>query len=271
MASRKPSATCPSTNCSSASARGSGRAQGAHVLGRHGAAPRSRARARPPSAWPPRRANDRPRSSSRYRSDVSLRRTRRHSADDAACSKRPTCSRTASHRPRPDRRRGHPRELKAEIGASGGGDSAEIPSSARSSRGSSSSSVGVAEIARRAAGHQDIVRALDAADLHVEHLQLHAPSRRRVSRADRRHARGRRLRAARDHRHVTAVGFQPGSAQPSAHAAYVIPPLLFPTMLVAVNAAGLRPSTQLSGFPTDSFLAFAVAVPFIQGALFATR
>ncbi len=41
-------------------------------------------------------------------------------------------------------------------------------------------------------------------------------------------------------------------------------------MLVAVNAAGLRPSTQLDGFPTDSFLAFAVAVPFIQGALFAT-
>ena len=52
--------------------------------------------------------------------------------------------------------------------------------------------------------------------------------------------------------------------------AYVFPPLLFPTMLVAVNAAGLRPSTALQGFPTDSFLAFAVAVPFIQGALFAT-
>jgi ABC-2 type transport system permease protein len=52
--------------------------------------------------------------------------------------------------------------------------------------------------------------------------------------------------------------------------AYVIPPLAFPTLLVAVNAAGLRPSTMLEGFPTDSFLAFAIAVPFIQGALFAT-
>ena len=41
-------------------------------------------------------------------------------------------------------------------------------------------------------------------------------------------------------------------------------------MLVAVNAAGLRPSTVLPGFPTDSFLAFAIAVPFVQGALFAT-
>jgi ABC-2 type transport system permease protein len=51
---------------------------------------------------------------------------------------------------------------------------------------------------------------------------------------------------------------------------YVIPPLIFPTLLVAVNAAGLRPSTQLAGFPTDSFLAFAIAVPFIQGALFST-
>ena len=32
----------------------------------------------------------------------------------------------------------------------------------------------------------------------------------------------------------------------------------------------VKPSTELEGFPTDSFLAFAVAVPFIQGALFAT-
>jgi ABC-2 type transport system permease protein len=32
----------------------------------------------------------------------------------------------------------------------------------------------------------------------------------------------------------------------------------------------LRASTFLPGFPTDSFLAFALAVPFIQGALFAT-
>lgn len=51
---------------------------------------------------------------------------------------------------------------------------------------------------------------------------------------------------------------------------YVIPPLIFPTLLVTVNAAGLRPSTMLHGFPTNSFLAFAIAVPFIQGALFST-
>lgn len=52
--------------------------------------------------------------------------------------------------------------------------------------------------------------------------------------------------------------------------ASVIPPLVFPVALLAVNAAGLRPSTALPGFPTDSFLAFALAVPFIQGALFST-
>jgi ABC-2 type transport system permease protein len=52
--------------------------------------------------------------------------------------------------------------------------------------------------------------------------------------------------------------------------ASVIPPLIFPIALMAVNAAGLQPSTELPGFPTDSFLAFALAVPFIQGALFST-
>ena len=49
-----------------------------------------------------------------------------------------------------------------------------------------------------------------------------------------------------------------------------IPPLVFPVALMLVNAAGLEPSTMLPGFPTTSFLAFALAVPFIQGALFAT-
>jgi ABC-2 type transport system permease protein len=52
--------------------------------------------------------------------------------------------------------------------------------------------------------------------------------------------------------------------------AMAVPPLLFPVALLLVNSAGLEPSTLLPGFPTDSFLAFALAVPFIQGALFAT-
>jgi ABC-2 type transport system permease protein len=52
--------------------------------------------------------------------------------------------------------------------------------------------------------------------------------------------------------------------------ASIIPPLVFPVALMAVNAGGLQASTELPGFPTDSFLAFALAVPFIQGALFST-
>jgi ABC-2 type transport system permease protein len=52
--------------------------------------------------------------------------------------------------------------------------------------------------------------------------------------------------------------------------ASAIPPLVFPTLLMVVNSAGLKASTLLPGFPTDSFFAFALAVPFIQGALFST-
>ena len=52
--------------------------------------------------------------------------------------------------------------------------------------------------------------------------------------------------------------------------ANVVAPLLFPMMLLAVNSGGLKAETKLPGFPTNSFVAFALAVPFIQGALFAT-
>jgi len=52
--------------------------------------------------------------------------------------------------------------------------------------------------------------------------------------------------------------------------ANVVFPLVFPMLLLAVNAGGLKAETNLPGFPTDSFLAFALAVPFVQGALLAT-
>jgi ABC-2 type transport system permease protein len=41
-------------------------------------------------------------------------------------------------------------------------------------------------------------------------------------------------------------------------------------LLLAVNSGGLKSETRLPGFPTSSFFAFALAVPFIQGALFST-
>jgi ABC-2 type transport system permease protein len=52
--------------------------------------------------------------------------------------------------------------------------------------------------------------------------------------------------------------------------ANVIGSLAFPIALLAVNSGGLEAATNLRGFPTDSFVAFALAVPFIQGALFST-
>jgi ABC-2 type transport system permease protein len=52
--------------------------------------------------------------------------------------------------------------------------------------------------------------------------------------------------------------------------ANVIFPFVFPLLLLAVNAGGLHAATRLPGFPTTSFVAFALAIPFIQGALFAT-
>ena len=52
--------------------------------------------------------------------------------------------------------------------------------------------------------------------------------------------------------------------------ANVVFPLVFPLLLLAVNAGGLDAATRLPDFPTDSFVAFALAIPFIQGALFAT-
>jgi len=52
--------------------------------------------------------------------------------------------------------------------------------------------------------------------------------------------------------------------------ANVFAPLLFPLLLLAVNSGGLKAETRLPGFPTSSFVAFALAIPFIQGALFAT-
>jgi ABC-2 type transport system permease protein len=52
--------------------------------------------------------------------------------------------------------------------------------------------------------------------------------------------------------------------------ANVIAPVIFPLLLLAVNAGGLQAETHLPGFPGGSMVAFLLAVPFIQGALFAT-
>jgi ABC-2 type transport system permease protein len=50
--------------------------------------------------------------------------------------------------------------------------------------------------------------------------------------------------------------------------AQLVFPFIFPMLLFAVNAAGLDAATQLPGFPADDYRDFALAVPFMQGALF---
>jgi ABC-2 type transport system permease protein len=51
----------------------------------------------------------------------------------------------------------------------------------------------------------------------------------------------------------------------------IVPALVFPLFLLAINASGLDAATQIPGFPTDSYLTFALAFPFVQGSIFATN
>ena len=51
--------------------------------------------------------------------------------------------------------------------------------------------------------------------------------------------------------------------------AMVIPPVLFPLILMGINVSGLDAATKIPGFPADNYLDFAIAVPFMQCSLFA--
>jgi ABC-2 type transport system permease protein len=53
--------------------------------------------------------------------------------------------------------------------------------------------------------------------------------------------------------------------------AQIVPSLVFPLFLLAVNSAGLDAATRIPGFPTSSYLNFALAVAFMQAALFAVN
>ena len=48
----------------------------------------------------------------------------------------------------------------------------------------------------------------------------------------------------------------------------LFPIVFFPLILLAVNASGLKAATHLPGFPTHSYISFAIAVAFIQGGMF---
>ena len=51
--------------------------------------------------------------------------------------------------------------------------------------------------------------------------------------------------------------------------ALIVPTIVFPLFLLAVNSSGLSAATNIPGFPADSYLDFAITVCFIQGAMFA--
>jgi ABC-2 type transport system permease protein len=53
--------------------------------------------------------------------------------------------------------------------------------------------------------------------------------------------------------------------------AMVVPSLLFPLLLLSINSSGLESATRLPGFPTDSYFQFALAIAFVQGALFSAN
>jgi ABC-2 type transport system permease protein len=48
----------------------------------------------------------------------------------------------------------------------------------------------------------------------------------------------------------------------------LFPIIFFPLVLLAVNASGLKAAIRLPGFPTHSYISFAIAVAFIQGGMF---
>jgi ABC-2 type transport system permease protein len=51
----------------------------------------------------------------------------------------------------------------------------------------------------------------------------------------------------------------------------VVPSLFFPLLLLSINSSGLDSTTRLPGFPTDHYFQFALAIPFVQGALFSAN
>ncbi|MET0511529.1 MAG: ABC transporter permease [Thermoleophilaceae bacterium] len=53
--------------------------------------------------------------------------------------------------------------------------------------------------------------------------------------------------------------------------AMVVPAIIFPLLLLSINSSGLDSATKLPGFPTDSYFEFALAIAFVQGALFSAN
>ena len=174
---------------------------------------------------------------------------------------------------------GTPDALKAEIGR----PSLElVPAEPAIARGSPTCSRASARRPRAARGgrrpaataaprsSRDVVRALDAEGLPVSRLPAaRADARRRVPLQDRPQAR----RGRRGARGVTEtpLHIQVGElarrsvVQTLRQPLLIVPPVLFPLVLVAMNSSGLQAATHIPGFPTDNYVDFAIAFAFIQG------
>ena len=53
--------------------------------------------------------------------------------------------------------------------------------------------------------------------------------------------------------------------------AMVVPAIVFPLILLSINSSGLDSATRIPGFPTNSYFEFALAIAFVQGALFSAN
>jgi len=53
--------------------------------------------------------------------------------------------------------------------------------------------------------------------------------------------------------------------------AMVVPSIIFPLILLSINSSGLDSTTKIPGFPTNSYFEFALAIAFVQGALFSAN
>src|SRR6185436_2944301 len=98
-------------------------------------------------------------------------------------------------------------------------------------------------------------------------------ARGRLSRQDRPLAGGRGGGGARGRRRVSDVALlaRRSVVRTLRQPAMVVPSLFFPLLLLSINSSGLATATHLPGFPTSSYFQFALAIPFVQGALFSAN
>ena len=175
--------------------------------------------------------------------------------------------------------RGTPEALKAEIGR----PSLEVQPSERDDREAVAAVLerfgtpvtaapGSAAVRLRGGVEElaEIVRALDGEELPVADFRLHAPTLDDVFLAKTgRKLEGGRARAGAGVRGQVYELARRSLLQTLRQPAMVVPSIVFPLVLVAVASGGLDSATSLPGFPGDSYLDFIIAVPFIQGPLFA--